>query len=423
MSTMRTQSSLHCRRMSVGTLVTLAVLAMLAVLSTATSTWAQTDATPAPPMEPPPKIAADPKAANAGPNEIVRVEAEGEGLDKPSAIKAALRAALEKGGKTEIFARSEVKDYQLMHDTIISRAEGIVTDYKVIKEAPVAGGTIKVWIEAKVSKKAMVDAWGAIQNVLNQFGRPKVMVYIRERIDGQLEEQSILETKIEERMLKSGFDLVDYKQINEIMEKEKTDAVTEENLKKVQAIAKGFGAQIFITGTANANQAGIENLYGAPVAFYNCDAQLKVYYTDTAKLLASVGLPQTRGGARGQKEYSPQAGKQALDFAGKRVVNDIYEQVLTQWATAISAGGELMLEVENLKAADAVRLKKMIAEIKGVENVNFETSKGLAVYRINAKMTGDQLFEKLAEGPFERFMELTELKLNRIQAKAAAKKE
>lgn len=361
-------------------------------------------------------------APAASADDVVVVEAEGEGTDKDGAIKAALRQALEKGGKTEIFSNSQVENFQLMHDTIITRAEGIVTDYEVVKgPTPVlGGGTVKVVIKAKVSKKALVDSWGAIQNVLNQMGRPKVMVYIQERIDGKTEDQSILETKIEERMLKSGFDMVDRNQMQAIMEKEKTDAAAEDNTAKLQAIAKDFGAQILITGTANANQAGMEDLYGTPAAFYNCDAQVKVFWTDTAKLLASVGLPQTRGGARGRKEFSPQAGKQALDFAGKRLVEEIYQQVMGQWSTAISAGGELVLEVEGLKAAPAIRLKKMIAEIEGVQNVNFGMTKGIATFRINAKLTGQDLFEKLAEGEFEKAMELVDLKSNRIQAKAVA---
>jgi hypothetical protein len=366
-----------------------------------------------------PRVRAQESAKPAAADDIVVVEADGEGTDKEAATKAALRAALEKGGKQEIFSDTKVENFQVMHDTVISRAEGIVTDYQVVKEAPVVGGgTIKVWIKAKVSKKALHDSWGAIQNVLNQVGRPKIMVYIAERIDGALEQQSILETKIEERMLKSGFDLVDRNQVQAILEKEKADAAADDNMKKLQAAAKEFGAQIYIAGTANANQAGIEELYGTPVAFYNCDAQLKVYYTDTAKLLASKGLPQTRGGARGRKEFSPQAGKQALDFAGRQIVEEIYQQVLSQWSTAISAGGELALEVEGIKFAAANRLKKAIAEMKGVEKVNFELTKDIAKFRINAKMSAQELAEKLSEGEFEKLMDINDVKLNRIQAKA-----
>ncbi len=351
--------------------------------------------------------------------EFVIVEAaRGEWTDREGALKQALRQALEMGGKVEIFSQSQVANYELIHDTILTRAEGIVTDYQVIKEERGVGGTWIVIIKAKVSKKSMHDSWGAIQNVLDQMGRPKIMIQIIERIDGKQEEQSILETEIEKRLLKSGFDLVDQKQIEEVMRREAADAAADKDGAKVAAIAKGFGAQILIWGTANANQAGMEEAYGVPLAMYNCDVQLKVFYTDTAKLLASEGIPQTRGGARGRKEFSPQAGKQALSFAGQKVVESIYQQVLSQWATAISAGGEIVLEVSGLKAAPGIRLRKAIEGMEGIRKVNYDMSKGVATYRINGTLSSDQLFEKLAEGEFEKVIELLDLKPGRIQAKA-----
>jgi len=356
----------------------------------------------------------------AASDDVIVVEAEGEGRDKEQATKVALRAALEKGGKQEIFSDTKVRNYQLMHDTIISRAQGLVKDYEIIKGPTkvVGGGTVKVWIRAKVSKSVLAQSWGEVQNVLNQIGRPKIMVYIKERIDGKQEEQSILETRIEERLLKSGFDLVERSAVKAALEKEKADAAAEDNVARIQAIAKDFEAQIFITGTANANQAGLESVYGTPIAFYNCDAQIKAYYTDTAKLLASKGLPVTRGGARGKKEFSPQAGKQALGFAGTNIIEEIYAQVMEQWATAISAGGELILEVQGLKFAAANRLKKAIADLDKVEHVGMKFTKGVATYSINARLSGQELAEQLSEGEFEKLIEIVDLKMNRIQAKA-----
>jgi hypothetical protein len=357
-----------------------------------------------------------PAAAKA--EDVVEVEAEGEGIDKEQALKAALRAALEKGGKQEIFSDSKVENYQLMHDTILSRAQGIVTDYKVIEEKKVAGGTYKIRIKALVSKSVLKESWGAIQNVLNQIGRPKIMVWIVERIDGKTEDQSILETKIEERLLKSGFDLVARTAVEANKKKEMDDAAATNDVAKAQAIAKDQDANIFILGTANANQAGLEELYGAPVAFYNCDAQIKVYYTDSAKVLASKGLPNTRGGARGRKEFSPQAGKMALDFAGQNIVEELYAQIMEQWATQISAGGELILEVSGVNFKGANDLKKAIAALEGINSVNMKFTKNVATYSINAKMGGQDLAEKLTEGDFEKMIEVQDLKLNRIQAKA-----
>lgn len=351
-------------------------------------------------------------------NDVVIVEADGEGTSKELALKMALRAALEKGGRQEIFTDSKVQNYQLIHDTIISRAQGIVKDYKILKEGPVVGGSFKVSIRAQVSKSVLAKSWGEVQNVLKQIGRPKIVVCIAERIDNRPEELSILETNIEERLLKSGFDLVAMKAVAAIRQKESADAASEANVKKLQAIAKEAEAHIFIAGTANANQAGIEELYGAPVVFYNCDAQIKVFYTDTGTLIASKGIPNTRGGARGRIGYSPQAAKMALSNVCEDLTNDIYEQIMTQWATAISAGGDLALEVEGMKFKEANQLKKMIAAMEGVQDVNMEMTKGLPKYRIKATMGGQDFAEKLSEGEFEKLLDITDVKLNRIQAKA-----
>ena len=349
---------------------------------------------------------------------FVEVEVTGEGTTKDGALKDALRKALEQGGKTEIFSESQVENFELMRDTILSRAEGIVTDYKVLEEKEVIGGTYKCRIRARVSKQAMHDSWGAIQNVLNQIGRPKIMVFITEKIDGRVEEQSILETAIEDRLTTAGFDLVDKNQIAQIREKEKADAKIEDNIEKLKAIAKDFDAHIFIAGTANANRAGIEEVYGVPIAFYNCDVQLKAYYTDTGKLLASKGIPNTRGGARGRKEFSPQAGKTALQTAGRDVVEQIFQAVMSQWATQISAGGELILEVEGATFKQVNDLRKAIAAIEGVNSVNMKFSKGIGTYHINARMGAQDLAEKLSEGEFENLLEIADLKNNRIQARA-----
>ena len=351
-------------------------------------------------------------------DDVVMVDAEGEGATRDEALKAALRSALEKGGQQEIFSDTQVENFQIMHDTIIARAQGIVKDYKIVSEKKVVGGGIKIVIKAKVSKSVLAQSWGEVQNVLNQMGRPKILVSITERIDGKTEQQSILETLIEKPLLKSGFEMVASQAMAAIREKESADAAAEDNVAKVQALAKDFDAQIFIIGTANANQAGMENLYGAPVAFYNCDAQVKVYYTDTGRLMASEGLPNTRGGARGRKEFSPQAGKMALSNSCPTLVDSLYAQIMERWATDISAGGELILEVEGMSFKNANTLKKMIADLDGVENVNFKLTKGLARYRIRAKMQAGEFAEKISEGEFEAILEIQDLKLNRLQAVA-----
>ena len=125
------------------------------------------------------------------------------------------------------------------------------------------------------------------------------------------------------------------------MEKEGIDAEEEGNIAKVQAIAKDFGTQIFITGTGQANAAGVKEIHGQAVAMYNCDAMAKMYYTDTAQLLASKSIPTQRGGARGYHTISPQAGKKAFLDAVEKASPILMEPVVKAIITVPShcAGG------------------------------------------------------------------------------------
>jgi len=349
---------------------------------------------------------------------VVEVTVTGEGISEDEALKDAQRKALERGAEVQISSHSQVENYELIRDTIYARADGIVTDFKILEKGSAAGGVYFCKIRAKVRKDAVARSWGEVQNVLDQLGRPGVAVYILERIDGQIQDSSILESQIEHRLLDAGFVIYAGEQLRAIAEKEGLDAKAEANVAKMQAIAKNFNAHIFITGTAQANSAGIKVLAGQQVAMYNGDAAIKMYYTDTAQLLASESLSNWRGGARGHNSFSPQAGKKALENAGKELVERCYVSVMKRWAERISYGGELELEVEGMTMVNAIKLKKKLRGIPKVERVNGPNlTKGIAKFRILAKMTAEQLVEYLVEDEFLAFMEVVDLKSNRIQAK------
>jgi len=350
---------------------------------------------------------------------VVEVTVTGEGMSEDSARNDALRKALEQGGGVEISSHSQAENFQLIRDTIYARADGIVTDYKILEQGDAAGGVKFCKIRAKVNKSAIATTWGEVQNVLDQVGRPGIAIYILERIDGLVQDSSILESQIENRLLKAGFNVYAGQQLRALAEKEGGDAGSEGNVAKVQAIAKDFGTQIFITGTAQANSAGVKELAGEPTTMYNGDGMIKMYYTDTAQMLASESLANWRGGARGFHTVSPQAGKKALENAGQELVERCYQSVMQQWSTRISSGGELTLEVEGMTLADAIKLKKKIQEISldKIKNVNHAMTKGIATFRIKAQMTAEELAEHLVGGEFASIIEIVDLKTNRIQAK------
>ncbi len=350
---------------------------------------------------------------------VVEVTVTGRGLDEQGAIQDALRKALEQGAAVEISSHSQVDNFELIRDTVYARADGVVTDYKILEKGEGVGGVFAVKVRAKVRKDAVARAWGEVQNVLDQVGRPGVAIYIKEVIDNVTQDSSILESQLENRLLQKGFVVYAGEQLRAIAKREGADAELEGNVAKMQAIAKDFGTQIFIAGTAHANSAGIKNLYGEPTAMYNGDAMIKMFYTDTAQLLASENVANWRGGARGYNSISPQAGKKALQNAGSELVERLYVNVMRRWAERISYGGEIELEVQGVNMVQAIKIKKKLQKMDKIERVNGPLlTKGIAKFRILAKMSAEQMIEHLVSDDWLELMEVQDLKLNRIQAKA-----
>lgn len=354
-----------------------------------------------------------------------------EGFNRDDALQQALRKALEEGAGVQLAGYSQVENYALVRDTIYSRAAGIVTDYRVLRgPTEVANGAWEITIEATVRADAVAQAWGEVQNVLDQIGRPRILVWIDERIDGRLEPSSVVESGIEELFVKAGFDLVARQAVEDIRRREAAAAESEQDAAKLARLAKEAGAHIFIRGHANADRAGLENLYGVPAAFYNCDVQAKVYATDTARLLASETIPVTRRGVRSRSEFSPQAARAALVAATfpqnttrrePALAIKLVESVMQQWSTQISFGGDIEIEVENIDFKTFVALKKALAEIERVKSVDGDFTSNTGKFRLRAQMQAQTLAERLTEKPFDAWLEVVDLKPNRIQAKAVAK--
>ena len=343
---------------------------------------------------------AQPVAAPKRAVDVVTVTVTGQGMSKDEALKDAVRKAVERGAGTMVYSESEAKDFALMRDTVITRAQGFVEKKDILSAREVDDGVWEVQIKAVVSVKGIRDVWGTVKTLTAQLGRPKIMVFLTERIQplvspnpGQPQKDSTVQTRIENMLLKSGFDLVNKNQITAIQQKDLADAVATNNPAKAQAIAKSFGAQIFITGSTNAVNSGSGLAHGVLLHNFGADGDVKCFRSDTGKLMSSqngVGESSDLNPRRSAKKSLWQLG----NILGPKVQGDI----LRFWLDVMQGGGEIQLKVSDVSFRDRSQLKKAIEGIKGVTQVNAaKYHNRIAEFAIEAKMTAEQLAEKLSE--------------------------
>ncbi|MBK9120285.1 MAG: hypothetical protein IPM18_11890 [Phycisphaerales bacterium] len=366
------------------------------------------------------------EAASPGDDERRTVTVEAEGYNKDDAVRQALRKALEQGAGVWISSQSEVRNFELLRDTIYSMANGIVTDYQILDQREVAGGTWKARIRATVSRSTVVQQWGEIRATLEQMGNPRIMILIDERIDERPQPASIVERRIAEMFTKAGFNVMSRTGFNDQQRREADAALIKGDDAKLQQLAKDIGAHVYIRGYARADWAGLREVFGNPVAFYNCTVMAEAYRTDTNTMLASESIPARERGVRGTRTNSPQAAMQALvaatfpdtDRREPVLAIKLFESVMEKWAREIGGGGEIVFEVERMDFANYVRLRRALEQLRGIQSVHGDFSDGYATYRLTADINAQTFAELLLDPPLSELVEVRDVKPNRVRAAA-----
>jgi len=361
-------------------------------------------------------VAAGVGSAWAADDGLVTVEVTGSSaISKEDAIRDAKRKAVETGSGTIIASETKTQDFQLVKDTILARSTGFIHSFKELSaQQSRIDDSWTVKISAQVSIKGIKDEILVVQSLLKDLGRPKILVVVNERIDRRTVEMSTVQTKIEGTLKESGFALVDRDQLKEIDRRDLQAALAEDKPDKVQAIAKRFGAQIFIYGTADANRDKDTRVAGVELKAYEAQSNLKVFKSDTAEIEASV-MGNTNRPARGAQRVAESAAKQALAIEADVVAVKIKDRLIVNWRDFLTGGGELKLYVEGVKFAQIRKLKSALMDLPDVSEVNVEFANNNADCAIQSVVSAKDLAEKIADA-LEDMIEITDVTQNVIKA-------
>lgn len=358
-------------------------------------------------------------------DDLVVVKVQGQGISKDAAIKDGLRKAIEQGGQAEIMSKSQSKDFALEYDIILSRASGLVKDFKVLGERSSQGITT-VDLEAKVSKKLIDATWGEVAILLKQLGRPKIMVVFTEIIHDLdraeanrevVQKDSILGTQIERKLLNLGFKLVNPGQMSEIDRRKAEVAAVENDVDALKSLAMNYGAQVYLKGVSRASGPEKTTSAGINLNMWETDVTIQGFWTETGDSIFSNSMTGVRGGSR---VAGPVGGRQALEKSGAKVADASVYDLLEAWTRGTAGGvGDVIVEVGNVAdVKQSILIKRAMEEIAGVEEVVKDGAKGLVKYTVQTNMNAEALTEHLIDLKFDGFeLDVTDQKMKTITCK------
>ncbi|MBN1941761.1 MAG: hypothetical protein JW849_00545 [Phycisphaerae bacterium] len=319
----------------------------------------------------------------------IAVTVTGMGLTEDEAIKNGKKKAAEEVF-VKVYSESQTKDFELVKNTILTRSAGFIQSYEVLSKQVTADDAYEVKMKVVVLQDPLDDLWGVVTNLMKDMGRPRIMVYLREKVDGKWEDTSTVETRVVRSLKEAGFALVEQSQIQAIEKKELDAAVAEDNPSKVQFLAQKFGAPIFITGVATA-EGGKKTIYGMEKWYYEGDANIKIYRSDTGEIMQALPGKSTPGVQRTARA----AAKQALDSQGQYAAPILTQDVLRFWMDVLGGRGEVQLKVEGIDYGQTSELEDALKTVEGVSDVTSDFGSDNATFSIECDTNAKNLAKKI----------------------------
>ena len=293
----------------------------------------------------------------------ISVEVEGYGTSPKDALLQAKRSAVEEGIGVILISQTEVKNFQVKKDLIITKTMGAVKKYDILREAKQPDGDYYVKIRALVSLASIKSDLAALKILLESMDKPRMMVVVEEA------QGNAAETAIIDYLHGKEFQLVDASVVAALLQKDPSliQRATAGDPAAAAQIGAANGAEYILVGKVTKGLMESALLGDSGMKSGQANVTAKVVNCSTAMIVASKSA--TSGAMHVSEEI---AKAQAAQKAAKKLMDtQLFETIVSSFQDTINNGIILDVTVQNIpnfKTQQAV--SKALGEIADVVSVN-----------------------------------------------------
>jgi hypothetical protein len=348
------------------------------------------------------------------------------------ALMDALHKAVEQGVGTFVQSKTEVKNYAVIYEKIVSQTRGYISSYKEIDKGVENGEDPKrartwVKIEAVVSLGYLKSDWQQLAFLLEQKGNPKIMVMVRDKIDGteQKGEVDRATASIESFLQDKGIRPVDKSTMEANKLSDMKAASLEGNLAKVAALGKEQGAQLAIIGYVDSTfQESVEPYKGVGVWHsYRASLVIKAVQTENASVIWSKTFAGDRK-TDGKDKSKQEAAYKALTSAVSAAAPEVLQGLMKAWNEDILQGMDVTVTIQGVSYRELSTMMKKLQGIRFVTNVTRDHfSNNIAKLRVKSRYDGFKLADELVERKICGDWQITDAQTNTVGLDLSLKEE
>ncbi|MDD5167364.1 MAG: flagellar assembly protein T N-terminal domain-containing protein [Syntrophales bacterium] len=321
---------------------------------------------------------------------------------RDKALDNAQRNAVEEKVGVMVTSVSEVENFQLKMDQILSESRGFINAYKIISEGR-QGSSYKVTIEAEVETGRLKDRMDAIQLVMVRKSKPRLMFIL----NGREKHHAIAEAAMTKDFLSHDFKVIDSSTFKKIP----SFSTLSTSNQALSTVAHRYGAEIVILSHVE-DAVKRFKMGDVEVTSHEVTVTNKALNGDTGEIIATANKTE-------KGEF-----KAAIEAASSKASRQIRDEILDRWSSELTNTATVKLQISGLIHDDLSALKEKLREqVKGLKQIYQRSySRGTVELDLELKGNSQGLVEDLTaiiiRGKKIRILETTP---NRIEASMASK--
>ena len=280
----------------------------------------------------------------------------------------AKRNAVEQACGAIINAQSEVEDFQLFKDRILSNAVGYITGFDIKREWT-ADGIAHCEIAAHVAIGRFESDWAAMfAHIREDMANPRCVIVITE--DNDVDDQhppklnGICQSKIENYFLHHGVQLMDKGVTEDVRSRDADLAALNGDVNALAARAAAFSADVLFYGRAEAKGGGAIEIGGHTVYRWDVTLNVRAVQADSAQMLVS----NTYRPNKPYQSTSAACGDDAFARLADDVAGQILHDIAEAWRKGLTSHHIFRLQIEGCSRKDFRRqVAPALAAVRGVQ--------------------------------------------------------
>ncbi len=105
------------------------------------------------------------------------VQVQGMGVDRDQALNNALQVAVEQVVGVTVKSNTDVADFQVIKDEIVTHSKGYVKSYKILKESREADGSVTLLVDAQVDSGQIETHAQTLEILMKMAGHPSILIF------------------------------------------------------------------------------------------------------------------------------------------------------------------------------------------------------------------------------------------------------